>query len=322
MSTLHIQNKFCECMSWRSIHSFIIYGKSQTDVQNLCKLRGNLVNNAILCVTSLISKMTDFLKQLTNAKLRQVEKNEIKDYSDPKLVGFLTKDSIETYQSSVLDCNFENWYQKLKDVTFRSELFPIEIEHAKLFLKCYPNIKINSEKDDWKSVFTSEELEILKDLETRLDFVISAFVKKSSDYVFVKTSSRSAKDSPLADKKLKDIYTNYLNELNEEEKVTENQKVICLLRAAFECLKVHKACQVLEMFFKSERIYQDMLLAIEKIDRFRENFIVREFVPIDVDMEFRGFVFKQRLTALSQYNYLIYSKRLNEFKNQIEQECL
>lgn len=37
-------------------------------------------------------------------------------------------------------------------------------------------------------------------------------------------------------------------------------------------------------------------------------------------MEFRGFVFKQKLTALSQYNYLIYSKRLNEIKDQIESE--
>lgn len=51
--------------------------------------------------------------------------------------------------------------------------------------------------------------------------------------------------------------------------------------------------------------------------RFKENFVLRQFYDIDVDMEFRGFVFDGRLTALSQYNYLIHSQRLNENKNKI-----
>ena len=71
------------------------------------------------------------------------------------------------------------------------------------------------------------------------------------------------------------------------------------------------------MFMTSERIYQDMLLAIEQKHRFHENLVVRQFIDIDVDMEFRGFVYSYELTALSQYNYLIYSKRLNERKQEI-----
>ena len=74
------------------------------------------------------------------------------------------------------------------------------------------------------------------------------------------------------------------------------------------------ASEVLSIFIISERIYQDMLLATEAQDSsdllFKENIILRPFIPIDVDMEFRGFVYHQRLTCLSQYNYLIYSQRL------------
>jgi len=53
-----------------------------------------------------------------------------------------------------------------------------------------------------------------------------------------------------------------------------------------------------------------MLLAIQVSNRFRENFVIRKFVEIDVDMEFRGFVYNGKLTALAQYNYLIHSERL------------
>jgi hypothetical protein len=92
--------------------------------------------------------------------------------------------------------------------------------------------------------------------------------------------------------------------------------------AAFDALRVSKASEVLDMVFRSERIYQDMLLALQFRDRFHENFGVREFVDIDVDMEFRGFVHKGELTALSQYNYLIHSPRLCADKDAIAQRIL
>ena len=261
--------------------------------------------------------MSDFLQGLKEVKLRNVKSEDIKDYSNPKLAGFITKESIENYQTNVLDCNFENWYEKLKDVTFRTEFCPFEIKHAKLFIDFYEIWETNK-IDDWKKLLTIEQAEILTELELKLDEVIEKFVKNSEDFVFVKTSSRSAKDSPLTYKNFQILYSKYLDELKQEDKNNENEQIFCLLKAAFDCLRVKNASQVLEMFCKSERIYQDMLLAIQKEERFVENFIIREFVHIDVDMEFRGFVYDGRLTALSQYNYLIYSKRLEERKKEIE----
>ena len=104
--------------------------------------------------------------------------------------------------------------------------------------------------------------------------------------------------------------------------MSENDAITCLLKAAFHSLKVQNAYDVLEMFIKSERIYQDMLLALDVDARFNENFIIREFQNIDVDMEFRGFVFDCKLNALSQYNYLIYSERLNLKKEDIEKQII
>lgn len=139
--------------------------------------------------------------------------------------------------------------------------------------------------------------------------------------MFVKTSSRSAKDSPLASNKFKQLYTQFLSQLNRAgERRPENEQIECLLRAAFECMRVQTGAEAIDMFIRSERVYQDMLLCTAKSPhRFRENFVIREFRNIDVDMEFRGFVFDGRLTALSQYNYLLHSERLCQNKQAIGQ---
>lgn len=130
--------------------------------------------------------------------------------------------------------------------------------------------------------------------------------------MFVKTSSRSAKDSPLASSKFKQLYAQFMSQLDKRpEQHTENDQINCLLRAAFQCMRVRTGAEVIDMFVRSERIYQDMLLCIAMSPRrFRENFVIRQFREIDVDMEFRGFVFNGQLTALSQYNYLLHSERL------------
>ena len=100
---------------------------------------------------------------------------------------------------------------------------------------------------------------------------------------------------------------------------TENDQIGCLLKAAFQCLKVNNGSGALEMLLKSERIYQDMLLAVEMSSfRFNENLIIREFFEIEIDMEFRGFVFNGNLNALSQYNFLYFSERLKNNKQNIE----
>ena len=61
-----------------------------------------------------------------------------------------------------------------------------------------------------------------------------------------------------------------------------------------------------------------MLLALDRAERWRENFAVRRWVSIDVGMEFRGFVKGGRLCALSQYNHLCFFPELLERRDAIE----
>ena len=51
-----------------------------------------------------------------------------------------------------------------------------------------------------------------------------------------------------------------------------------------------------------------MNVCLSRLDRFHESVVLRKWVPIDVDQEYRGFVSKGRLTALSQYNHVFVSQ--------------
>ena len=61
-----------------------------------------------------------------------------------------------------------------------------------------------------------------------------------------------------------------------------------------------------------------MLLALERPERWDENFAVRRWVDIDVSMEFRGFVKGGRLCALSQYNHLCFFPELPPMEAALE----
>ena len=160
----------------------------------------------------------------------------------------------------------------------------------------------------WKDKLSDDEKTMLEKLTCRLQGAMKTFTQDG--YAFVKTSSRSAKDAPMVQGRFKELYLAELSTYPEDDR-TENSQIFCLLKAAFEALRVKTADDVIDMFIRSERIYQDLLLAaVNQVEKYNEHFVIRKFVDIDVDMEFRGFVWGHELVALSQYNYAIYSKRL------------
>ncbi|XP_033730566.1 cell division cycle protein 123-like [Pecten maximus] len=271
--------------------------------------------------------MTESLAdQLKNVKLKK-SAEPMKDFSNPKTMGFTSAQEIRDYEDKVLDVNTERWIQLLSDVTFPTVTCPFTLDDAKLFIECYKRIFDNKDAEttmmtDWKAALASTEKEHLADLTKRLDSAMSIFTEEDG-CAFVKLSSRSAKDAPMLQTRLKDMYKDALGTFEENEQKQENTKIICLLQAAFDAMRVTCADEVIDMFVRSERVYQDLLLAaVNRPEVYDENFVIRKFIPIDVDMEFRGFAYKGQLTALSQYNYMIYSERLVAKKEAIAKRIL
>lgn len=256
-------------------------------------------------------------EQLSAVKLKK-SKEPIKDFSSPKTAGFLKEEEIKEYEKCVLEVNTEHWIDLLKDETFPTVLCPFLLEEAQVFINIYERLYANKGSEeicntDWRNEITDNEKACLDSMRTCLQKSMNVFT--IDGYAFVKTSSRSAKDAPLVQNQLKELYCKELNAYPAPER-SENIQITCLLKAAFAALRVKTAEKVVDMFVRSERIYQDLLLAaVNQKDKYNEHFVIRKFVDIDVDMEFRGFVWNYDLVALSQYNYTIFSRRLVEGKD-------
>ena len=140
----------------------------------------------------------------------------------------------------------------------------------------------------------------------------------SSDPVFLKFSSRSAKDAGVHDKNIHSIYAEQLEEeLKLDGVIHENAQVIALLKAGTELLKIYTSEKAMSIFLGSERLYQDMLLAMDHPDRWHMNIAVRTWRDMCPSMEFRAFVKGNTLTAISQYNHLCYFPHLVREKNNL-----
>ena len=152
--------------------------------------------------------------------------------------------------------------------------------------------------------------------------------------VFVKTSSRSAKDFADPDilrtcflSKRAEMIRAADGDLSPPDDDDENRNMIAMSYASMELLRMKSPEQVMAIFGKSERIWHDMKLALACDDEddgggggeWAEALAVRRWVHIEPDMEFRCFVCSGTLTAISQYRHLLYFPRLVQHSAQLRQ---
>eukprot|EP00808_Paulinella_micropora_P007680 g61255.t1 len=238
--------------------------------------------------------------------LRKVEQHHIRDLSTPNLKLGDVADTTKTqkqYRECVLNANIETWLPLLGHHTFYTQMLPISKEDGQLFIECYHAYE-KAERQQQRNPLPAELADRAKRMESKLQRVIEQVRGgDASQPVFVKASSRSPKDAPAGEARLREEYLRLLSRLRSPRDM--NARIICMHQAGLACLKIYSAAQATDLFLRSERICADMNLAMQH-ERWEENWIVRKWTDIDVGLEFRGFVHDGQLTALSQYNYLCY----------------
>eukprot|EP01102_Stenamoeba_stenopodia_P017226 TRINITY_DN6141_c0_g2_i5.p1 TRINITY_DN6141_c0_g2~~TRINITY_DN6141_c0_g2_i5.p1 ORF type:complete len:294 (-),score=82.73 TRINITY_DN6141_c0_g2_i5:638-1519(-) len=216
------------------------------------------------------------------------------------------------------------WYDRLSDVTFRTEFDDMTLEEAKALRADYRERFLNGKRA------TEEEKKVLDNIEAKLDRLIRKIRVGISDRVadedfgvFVRLSTRSPKDSSLMgeDATIVRVGSALQKSVREKHKhsidgqhhdidysptlLTTNDKVKCLMEAFGQDLKVSSAKAALMLLRASERVFVDLNTAVSSYKAecaaegtekavFRMKYIVREWVDIPVGMEFRGFVNKVR----------------------------
>eukprot|EP01124_Arcella_intermedia_P028267 TRINITY_DN5706_c0_g1_i1.p1 TRINITY_DN5706_c0_g1~~TRINITY_DN5706_c0_g1_i1.p1 ORF type:complete len:352 (-),score=88.10 TRINITY_DN5706_c0_g1_i1:21-1076(-) len=247
------------------------------------------------------------------AKKGGLKHTTTKDNSAPVTKEKVAELDENQYHNTILDFNIEHWVHLLgDDVTPYTQFCEITIQDAKTFLEAYTALEENKQPQ-----LDQPLQDHLQSLELKLQKVIDN-VKADGECVFVKTSSRSAKNTIGAS--LVSLYKSTLAEYQKQhaEELTLNQKLICLLRAGTEQMKVYSAKQCIEIFCRSERIHGDFEIAMKLPERWQENFVIRRWTPMDCVMEFRTWVVDGKVTAITQYSSLIANPFLIENKEKVK----
>jgi D123 len=83
--------------------------------------------------------------------------------------------------------------------------------------------------------------------------------------------------------------------------VTANDRFRALNYAHIYAMRSRTGTEALDLLCRSERIHADLDLALERPSQWTQKIVIREWMCIPLQFEFRGFVRNRSLNALSQY---------------------
>lgn len=137
----------------------------------------------------------------------------------------------------------------------------------------------------------------------------------------VKLSSRSPKDVTATHAKALAYYAKHVQEEKAATQELEQNRRICIwYEAAMQAMKCYSAQEAFELLLASERVQFDLKLDVRFPEEFSSAIIVRPWLPgMQLQSEFRGFVYQNQLVALSQYFTQCYFATLAEEMPQIVQ---
>lgn len=225
----------------------------------------------------------------------------------------------------------ENWYPLVKDFTFGMTVIPLSRDESRVLasyhevskmLRMQEDFEIQQTRDpnapfgtNWDSKrfqrleaaiakhISEEQVQLLNHLLTQLDSVIASY----GGAAFVKLSTRSPKDAVFFGEPVKEHLRQILGQSTVPAGTpeAEEEDIIAFIRAISFALRVSCGHEALTLLTRSERAFQDLLLADlmndNDRDRFSLSLVVRPWVNIDPEFEFRAFVSEGRLTACTQY---------------------
>lgn len=237
---------------------------------------------------------------IANAQLRKTNVNRVE-------VDLKQQILLESEQNKRLrDVDIESWYENIKDFTYPTIFVPLSMEEAQSLIKHYFILKKDINSEEWK------EDQHLSKLYVQIQEEI---IKSNFSAVFAKLSSRSPKDSRLCQQRARELS---LEILNSKKNPSTNEIVQTIMKSGIQVLKMNTVDDLFKMFLTSNRVCEDDLpLALQFPDRWSQHIIIREWIDIPIQFEFRAFVYDNKLTAVSQYFNNAYFPELIECKEKI-----
>ena len=219
------------------------------------------------------------------------------------------------------DTKFEKYWQLIEKHTFKTAFYPLTSQVAEILMEEHTRWLTNRQPIDWTSC--TGPLGDLRDC-------LAAFVAElpfGKNGLFVRLSTRSAKDAALTRPTIVEtLCSEYLSLRKIEENfplaTVDSTFLHALYRVSTQLLRVDSVADALQLLVESKRIQDDLksycstsmstsASTSDSLTPTEMNFIIREFAAFDPENEFRAFVYRGKLTAITQYNEYCYFPSLS-----------
>lgn len=228
-------------------------------------------------------------------------------------------------------CDVEKWYSRLRGLTFETQVLNLTGEEVEAMIAHYQYYALKRTKvvSASSGAFLSKEYtkQMIDKLCDKLQSVMSNCSDDgSSQGFFVRLGSRSPKDivfleGTSANEYMRNQMIQNMKQYYRERTVVQldnnfsrddfNKEYTMLVQTMIHAMRVENARQAMNCLLESERVFCDLLLYSSFPDLEQPTIIVRLFNnKLQYSNEFRCFVYKNELTAITQYDNLAYFPHL------------
>jgi gamma-glutamylaminecyclotransferase len=211
-----------------------------------------------------------------------------------------------------LPFDIDVWYPILKQFTFRTVFRPFSRQEGKAVMHYYQRRYLE------RGEFCQLDEEILLSLRDDLDKTIKTQFPNGA---FLRLCGRSPKDAePLQREQIwQDYQARYEKLIQEGKPKNVNTKLQVIANINWMC--VRNGDEAMSLLLTSERVFADLHDWIRYGEP--EQIVLREFDPrIRLDYEFRTYIHKNQLNAISQYDHYAVYPHLFPIKEKIQQRII
>jgi hypothetical protein len=241
-------------------------------------------------------------------------------------------DEISATRDYFFQAGVDEWYEKINQLTFRSEFILLSKEEAHVIIKNWKNVTSTSDESH------AIPLE-LGNLALRIDDVIQNHFN-SNEGVFVKLSTRSPKDSKTIFRNASISFRDRVTEPRPDDitlrasSSEDNYRMIVMSEEMLQSCLVHTGHDAVTILCDSQRVAEDLMYAYEekeercsdtRSEEYQISIVIRAWDSrVLPKCEFRGFVWDRHLNCLGQYWHSLFFPHLQgpEIQRQISEDCL
>eukprot|EP01124_Arcella_intermedia_P029266 TRINITY_DN6134_c0_g2_i1.p1 TRINITY_DN6134_c0_g2~~TRINITY_DN6134_c0_g2_i1.p1 ORF type:complete len:399 (-),score=100.86 TRINITY_DN6134_c0_g2_i1:102-1136(-) len=182
-----------------------------------------------------------------------------------------------------------------------------------------PKMMENVRKMDPMDMVSQEDRD---NFETLKKLIHEALMGFGAEGAFIRLDSRSPKDAILSGHAVREVLQKEISSRPHADPYSEAcqiDDVIAYFRSISKAQQIHTGEEAIDLLLRSNRVLEDLAKGeLAQGSSFKSKLVIRKWTDIEPELEFRTFVVKGQITAITQYHKKCFVPSLKENKDKVE----